>query len=163
MSDSNFFFTFSVYYYVSLLKKMWLKFYRVTKKGKRKSNDSISPYLERINIKWQNEVLPDHAYMCMCVSVLVAQSYPTLCNPIDCSPLGPSVHGTLQARALEWVAISLFKINYRKKESEVAQSCLTLRPHGLQPIRLLHPWNSPGKSTGVGCHFLLHMCIDVLI
>ena len=26
----------------------------------------------------------------------------------------------------------------------------------LQPIRLLHPWDSPGKSTGVGCHFLLH-------
>jgi len=30
------------------------------------------------------------------------------------------------------------------------------RPHGLQPIRLLHPWDSPGKSTGVGCHCLLH-------
>ena len=26
----------------------------------------------------------------------------------------------------------------------------------LQPTRLLHPWDSPGKSTGVGCHFLLH-------
>ena len=37
----------------------------------------------------------------------------------------------------------------------VAQSCPTLRPHGLQPARLLHPWNSPGKSTGVGCHSLL--------
>ena len=30
-----------------------------------------------------------------------------------------------------------------------------LRSHGLQPTRLLHPWNFPGKSTGVGCHFLL--------
>ena len=29
------------------------------------------------------------------------------------------------------------------------------RPHRLQPIRLLYPWNSPGKSTGVGCHCLL--------
>ena len=29
------------------------------------------------------------------------------------------------------------------------------RPHGLQPTRLLHPWDSPGKSTGVGCHHLL--------
>ena len=26
------------------------------------------------------------------------------------------------------------------------------RPHGLQPTRLLHPWDFPGKSTGVGCH-----------
>ena len=28
-------------------------------------------------------------------------------------------------------------------------------PHGLQPSRLLCPWSSPGKNTGVGCHFLL--------
>ena len=31
----------------------------------------------------------------------------------------------------------------------------SLRPHGLQPTRLLCPWNSQGKSTGVGCHCLL--------
>ena len=38
-----------------------------------------------------------------------------------------------------------------KSESEVAQSCPTLRdPHGLQPTSLLHPWDFPGKSTGVG-------------
>ena len=43
-----------------------------------------------------------------------------------------------------------------KSESEVVQSCLTLfDPHGLQPTRLLHPWDFPGKSTGVGCHRLL--------
>ena len=34
------------------------------------------------------------------------------------------------------------------------------RPHGLQPTRLLHPWHSPGKNTGVGCHFLLQ-CMKV--
>ena len=31
----------------------------------------------------------------------------------------------------------------------------SLRPRGLQPTRLLCPWNFPGKNTGVGCHFLL--------
>ena len=31
----------------------------------------------------------------------------------------------------------------------------SVRPHGLQPTRLLRPWDSPGKNTGVGCHFLL--------
>ena len=31
----------------------------------------------------------------------------------------------------------------------------SVRPHGLQPTRLLHPWDFPGKSTGVGCHCLL--------
>ena len=38
----------------------------------------------------------------------------------------------------------------------VIRSCLdSLRPHGLQPTRLLCPQDSPGKDTGVGCHFLL--------
>ena len=43
----------------------------------------------------------------------------------------------------------------RKKESEVAQSCPTL----CNPMdtRLLHPWDFPGKSTGVGCYCLLRM------
>ena len=31
----------------------------------------------------------------------------------------------------------------------------SLRPYGLQPTRLSRPWDSPGKNTGVGCHFLL--------
>ena len=31
----------------------------------------------------------------------------------------------------------------------------SVRPYGLQPARLLCPWNSPGKNTGVGCHSLL--------
>ena len=33
----------------------------------------------------------------------------------------------------------------------------SLWPHGLQPTRLLRPWDFPGKSTGVGCHCLLRM------
>ena len=36
----------------------------------------------------------------------VAQSCPTLCDPMDCSLPGPSVHGIFQVRILEWVAIS---------------------------------------------------------
>ena len=39
--------------------------------------------------------------------------------------------------------------------SEIAQSHLTQRPHGLQPTRLLCPWDLPGNSTGVGCHFTI--------
>ena len=53
---------------------------------------------------------------------------------------------------------------YRKKASYVplwwseimfTVPFIKLQPHGLQPARLLCPWNSPGKNTGVGCHFLL--------
>ena len=31
----------------------------------------------------------------------------------------------------------------------------SVQPHRQQPTRLPHPWDSPGKTTGVGCHFLL--------
>ena len=57
------------------------------------------------------------------------QSYLTLCNPIDGSPPGSCIHGILQARVLEWVAIafsSLLQCRKVKSESEVAQSCPTL-------------------------------------
>ena len=36
----------------------------------------------------------------------------------------------------------------------------SVRPHRWQPTRLSHPWDSPGKNTGVGCHFLLQ-CMKV--
>ena len=39
------------------------------------------------------------------LEVLVAQSCPTLCDPMDCSPPDSSVHGILQARTLQWVAL----------------------------------------------------------
>ena len=37
----------------------------------------------------------------------------------------------------------------------LAQSCPTLQSRALWPTRLLCPWDSPGKNTGVGCHALL--------
>ena len=43
---------------------------------------------------------------CDCCYCLGSKSCPTLCDPMNCSPPGSSVHGILQARILEWVAIS---------------------------------------------------------
>ena len=43
-----------------------------------------------------------------------------------------------------------------EKWKEVAQLCPTLS-HPMEPTRLLYPWGFPGKSTGVGCHCLLHL------
>ena len=47
----------------------------------------------------------------------------------------------------------------RKHMSAAAAKSLqwsdSVRPHGQQPTRLTCPWDSPGKNTGVGCHFLL--------
>jgi len=50
------------------------------------------------------------------VKVLVAQLCPTLCNPMDCSPSGSSVHGILQARILEWVAIPFSRGSSRPRD-----------------------------------------------
>ena len=83
------------------------------------------------------------------------QSCLTLCDPIDGSPPGSPVPGILQARTLEWVAIS--SSNARKRKVKVKS---------LSRVRLLAtPWTAayqaspsmdfPGKSTGVGCHCLL--------
>ena len=54
------------------------------------------------------------------------QSCPTLCDPIDGSPSGSPVPGILQARTLEWVAISFSNAGKRKVKLKVTQSCLTL-------------------------------------
>ena len=49
------------------------------------------------------------------VWVLVAQSCPALCNPIDCSSPGSSAYGILQARKLEWVAIPFSKESFQSR------------------------------------------------
>ena len=72
-----------------------------------------------------------------------------LCDPIDSSPPGSSVSGILQTRILEWVAISFSNACMHAK---LLQSCLTLRPYGQQPTRLLCPQDFLGENTGVGCH-----------
>ena len=46
----------------------------------------------------------------------VAQSCPTLCDSVDCSPPGSSIHGILQAKILEWVAISFSRISSRSRD-----------------------------------------------
>ena len=52
----------------------------------------------------------------MCVHVKTLQLCPTLCNPMDCSLSGSSVHGILQARTLEWVAILSFRGSSRPRD-----------------------------------------------
>ena len=51
-------------------------------------------------------------------------------------------------------------VHFAAASAKSLQSCLTLRPHRRQPIRLPRLWDSPGKNTGVGCHFLLQ-CMKV--
>ena len=87
------------------------------------------------------------------------QSCPTLWNPTDGSPPGSTVPWILQAGTLEWVAIS-FSNAWKWKWSPSVVS-YSLWPHGLQPTRLLRPWDFPGKSTGGGCHSLHQASLSI--
>ena len=60
------------------------------------------------------------------VKVLVAQSCPRLCNPMDCNLPGFTVHAILQAKILEWVAIS-FSRGYSQAMDQTQVSCITGR------------------------------------
>ena len=74
----------------------------------------------------------------------VAQSYPTLCDPMDCSLSGSSVHGIFQARVLEWIAISFSRGCSRPRNqtrvSHIAGRRFTVwATREVQiPMRLLH-------------------------
>ena len=58
--------------------------------------------------------------------VLVLQLYPTLCNPMDYSPPGSSVHESLQARILEWAAIP-FSRGSSQPRDQTQVSCIAGR------------------------------------
>ena len=69
------------------------------------------------------------------------------------------VPGILQARTLEWVAIS-FSSAWKWKVKVKTVVSNSVRPNRWQPTQLPYPWDSPGENTGVGCHFLLQ-CMKV--
>ena len=112
------------------------------------------------------------------LKVKVTLLCPTLCDPVDChlcpwnSPgknTGVGSHSLLQGIFptegwnlcfLHWRRLyhlsyqgSSYVLKVKKWSHSVVSD--SLRPCGLKPTRLLCPWDFPGKSTGVDCHFLL--------
>ena len=75
----------------------------------------------------------------MSQSVLVTRWCPTLCDPVDCSPPGFSVHGIPQARILEWVATS-FSRGSSPPRDRTCVSCIG--PPGKPNIRKGIPWTN---------------------
>ena len=75
--------------------------------------------------QWQCGLLQEEAQCCSWVSE-VTQSCPTLCDPMDCSPPGSSVHGIFQAVVLEWIAISFSRGSSRPRD-QTRLSCIVDR------------------------------------
>ena len=71
------------------------------------------------------------------MKVLVTQLCPTLCNSVDCSLPGPSVHGILQARILEWVAIPFSRGIFPTQGLKLSF------PHGRQILYCLSHYRHP--------------------
>ena len=100
----------------------------------------------------------------------VAQSCPTLSDPMDCSLPGSSVHGIFQARVFRsipaWTVCSQLAYKVDERGLFVTRtkhcSCCPVAKSWpnifVTPWTVAHraplPWNSPGNDTGVGCHFL---------
>ena len=104
--------------------------------------------------------------LCPAAAAMSLQSCLTPCSPIDGRPPGSSVSGILQARILEWVAISFSNAwKWRVKVKSLSCACLLATPwtaaYQAPPSMGFSHGFPHGKSTGVGCHCLLwHWSIE---
>ena len=95
---------------------------------------------------------------------LVTQSCPILCNPMDCSPPGSSVHGILQARILEWIVIPFSRGSSQPKDQTWVfctaggffTTELSGKPCALDFIRFLFLSSSLPPSIIIFCLYLVN-------
>ena len=85
----------------------------------------------------------------------VAQSCPTLSDPMDCSPPGSSVHGIFQARVLEWGAIAFSRLQYWRPQFSFWVGKIHCRRDRLPtPVFLGFSGGSAGKENSMDCMVL---------
>ena len=101
---------------------------------------------------WRLRLLPCLGYH-ECVHVWVTQLCLTVCDPMDCSPPGSSVHGILQARVLEWIATSFSRgSSWSKDQTQV--SCIA---GGFFTI-----W-ATGKTNSATINIRIHLCFRLIL
>ena len=108
----------------------------------------------KINLKRELELVQKTA-AAVAAAAKSLQLCLTLCDPIDGSPPGSPIPGF--SRQGQWSRLPFPSPMHESEKWKWSRSVVSdsSRPHGLQPTRLLHPRDFPGKSTGVGCHRLL--------
>ena len=107
----------------------------------QQTHNSLSQVVKKLKHMKTHFVSSVCVCVCVCLCVLVAQSCLTLCDPVDCSPPGSSVQGILQARILEWVAIS-----FSRGSSQGLNLSL---PHCRQIV--YHPSHQESPLYPLGC------------
>ena len=108
----------------------------------------------RVLKSWGGSVLGHLGLLTMLCYAKSLQSCLTLCDPIDGSPPGSAVPEILQARILEWVAISFSNAWKRKVKVKSLSRVLLLATPWTAAYQAPLSMDFPGKSTGVGCHCL---------
>ena len=88
------------------------------------------------------------------------QSCPTLWDPMTAAHQAPPSLGF--SRQEHWSGLPFPSPMHESEKWKWSRSVVSdsSRPHGLQPTRLLCPWDFPGKSSGVGCHCLLPIILQ---
>ena len=77
------------------------------------NNDNITlPTNSKILVKLEDLLEKSYIFTAAAAAAKLLQSCPTLCDPTDSSPPGSAAPGILQARVLEWVAISFSTVHY---------------------------------------------------
>ena len=120
------------------------------KLNSRKVNNPIKKWTKELNRHFSKEDI-------QMANMLVPQWCPTLCDSVDCNPSGSSVPGILQARILEWVAISFIQManKHMKRCSKSLiiremQIKTTIRYH-LMPVRMAIINGSTNNKCWIGC------------
>ena len=98
----------------------WWRRIKYGSKSKWGKTETLKPYLMASGQRWKCKLL--------------SQSCPTLCDPMDYSPPGPSVHRIFQARILEWVAMPFFRYlpdpGIEPRSPTLQADCLPSEPPG---------------------------------
>ena len=99
---------------------------------------SRDPVPHRVTLCWKPFLTSWYHWANLCVRAKSLQSRPTLCNPVVCSPPDPSLHGILQARIQEWVAVPSSRGSSPPRDQTLTSPALA--GHSL-------PLAPPGKSS----------------
>ena len=153
---------------IILLKAHYKMFYVLHRTQRRKLNITCIVIFHKFIIMyciWCDEVfaeacnllLKNKPQFCLCSLLLLLLScfsHVRLCaTPLMAAHQAPPSLGF--SRQEHWSGLPFPPPMHESENSKWSHSVMSdsQRPHGLQPTRLLHPWDFPGKSTGVGCHY----------
>ena len=115
---------------------------------------SVAQQTKQIKISTSRNLHSSGTYSLVGV-VQSLKSCPTLCNPMNCSPPGSSVHGILQARILEWVALPSSRASFRPRDwTRISYvSCIDRR--------VLYHWATWEAQSSRAC--VLNVCVKLII